>query len=339
LQKDPKSFSAVKLPNYWSIPDIIQHKKCQDMVACDQDECGALQDMMDRTFRRVLTRDRVYEYQANMTEEMPFRLELVHAFRSENLPLLQRFQKRKARYKASGSPAAAKTQEGAEAVNCRLEDGEALLFHGTNPSSAVSILKTGFRLENAGKSTGTMFGYGVYLAECSSKSDEYAKDDGGGTFPGLRAILVSRCLVGKPYVVHTAGDYIAAAKSDGCDCLVGDRESKVNTYREFIFFDESQVVPEYAVIYKRQYEETQVPAKMRRKATGTTGRNWQVKLDKGWTNIPPEVSRQLTTAMKDGQTSVEIEIGNFVYVFDMLAKTQLNKSTGTSRDIRPPYVS
>merc|ERR1712157_146287 len=97
-----------------------------------QDECGALQDMMDRTFRRVLTRDRVYEHQANMTEEMPFRLELVHAFRSENLPLLQRFQKRKARYKASGSPAAVKTHEGAQVLNARLGQGEVLLFHGTN---------------------------------------------------------------------------------------------------------------------------------------------------------------------------------------------------------------
>jgi len=329
----------VKLPNYWNIPDIVQYNKCQEMVPCDQDECAAMQDMMDRTFRRILTRDRVFEYQANTSEEMPFRLELVHAFRSENLPLLQRFQKRKARYKASGNLVKAKTLEGAEAVNNRLEAGESLLFHGTNPSSAISILKTGFELKNAGKATGTMFGYGIYLAECSSKSDEYARDDGGGTFPGLRALLVCRCLVGNPYVVHAAGDCIAEAKSGGCDCVLGDRESKVNTYREFVFFDESQVVPEYVVIYKRQYTETQVPASMRRKMTGTTGRNWQVKLDKGWTNIPPDVSRQLIEAVNNGQTSLEIEIGNFVYLFDTAAKTQLNKSTGTTRQLRPPFIS
>merc|ERR1719189_3240180 len=153
---------------------------------------------MDKTFRRVLTRDRVHEYQESLDEEMPFRLEVVEAFRSENLPLLRRFQERKAGYKASESSEKAKTHEGAEALNSRLEDGEALLFHGTNPSSSMSILKTGFVLSHAGKSTGTMFGYGVYLAECSSKSDEYAHDDNGGTFPSLRALLVCRTLVGNP---------------------------------------------------------------------------------------------------------------------------------------------
>jgi len=45
----------------------------------------------------------------------------------------------------------------------------------------MSILKTGSQLKHIGKSTGTMFGYGVYMAECASKSDEYARDDGGGT--------------------------------------------------------------------------------------------------------------------------------------------------------------
>jgi len=43
-------------------------------------------------------------------------------------------------------------------------------------------------------------------------------------------------------------------KSDGYDCVIGDREKKVGTFREFIFFDESQVVPEYVVIYKRQFD-------------------------------------------------------------------------------------
>jgi len=337
LKKDPHGFSGVTVPRYWNIPDVAQRKKCQAMVPCEQEETEALQDIMDRTFRRVLTRDRVYEYQANTTEEMPYRLELVHAFRSENLPLIQRFQERRARYKG-GTPAMAKTREGGEAINSRLEEGEALLFHGTNPSSAISILQTGFGLKNAGKSTGTMFGYGVYLAECCSKSDEYATDDGGGTFPGLRALLVCRCLVGNPYIVHDAGDYIAQAKADGCDCVLGDRETKVNTYREYVFFDESQVVPEYTVLYKRQYEENKVPKALRRKSTGTTGRNWQVKLEKGWANIPPEVNRQLLIALKDGQTKVEVEIGSFMYVFDLAAKTQLNKSTGTSRQLRPPMI-
>merc|ERR1719352_449781 len=180
---------------------------------------------------------------------------------------------RRASYRG-GTPVRAKTLEAGAVLNQRLLDGEALLAHGTNPSSAMAILKTGFSLSAAGKSTGTMFGYGIYLAECASKSDEYARDDNGGTYPGLMAMLMCRSLVGDGHVVHEAGDYIQEAKSQGKDCLVGDRETKVGTYREFIFWDEKQVYPEYAVIYKRQYNPDKVPDHMRSQVKGSTGRNW-----------------------------------------------------------------
>jgi len=128
-------------------------------------------------------------------------------------------------------------------------------------------------------------------------------------------------------------------KSDGYDCVIGDREKKVGTFREFIFFDVSQVVPEYVVIYKRQFDELKVPAQMRRKALGTTGRNWLVKLDKCWTNAALEANQKLIAAMKDGQTTVELEIGNYEYLFDLAALTQLNKSTGKSRPLHAPMVT
>ena len=32
--------------------------------------------------------------------------------------------------------------------------------------------------------------------------------------------------------------------------LLGDRETRKRTYREFIVYDEKQVYPEYAIIYK-----------------------------------------------------------------------------------------
>ena len=52
----------------------------------------------------------------------------------------------------------------AKDIKRRLAEGEALLFHGMNPSSSVNILTGGFALGNAGSSTGTMLGHGVYLA-------------------------------------------------------------------------------------------------------------------------------------------------------------------------------
>lgn len=202
----------------------------------------------------------------------------------------------------------------------------------------MAILKSGFRLNNAGKSTGTMFGYGIYLAECASKSDEYARDDGGGTYPQLMALLVCRSLVGNPYIVHQAGDYIDQAKAGGCDCICGDRETKVNTYKEFVFFDERSVMPEYTVIYRREYDQKKVPDFLRSATRGTTGRSWQVKLDQGFKNLPLDVNQRLVIEEKQGNFVVDLQIGDYDYTFDLQAKTQLNKQTGTTRQLRAPMI-
>lgn len=337
----PRMWSSAKFPGYWKIPEVVNRKTAQQVISCDQEEIQGLQDMFDATFRRVLTRDRQYEYQPNTNEEMPYRLEVVHAFRSENAPLWHRFQQRKAAFsdaKLSVKALPVKTRGNGDAIDKRLKEHEAYCFHGTNPSSSMSILKSGFSLDQAGKSTGTMFGYGIYLAECSSKSDEYATDDGGGTYPGLRALLVCRCLIGKPMVVTDPGDHTPAAKNGKFDCVVGDRESKVGTYREFVFHDASQMYPEFTVIYRRQYDQEKAPKSMRRAASGTTGRSWQVRLEKSWSNLSPDVNAKLLECMKKRQKSIEVDISDVTYVFDLEAKQQINKATGTTRPLRPPYI-
>jgi len=335
----PSIWSDLQFPQYWKIPEVVNHQKAQQVIACDQEEIQGLQDLFDATFRRVLTRDRVYEPEVTTSEEMPYRLEVVHAFRSENAPLWQRLQQNKARSNLSHVERfKVKTHGSAGVLDTRLNQHEAYLYHGTNPSSSMSILKSGFSLEQAGKSTGTMFGYGVYLAECCSKSDEYAKDDGGGSFVGLRSMLVCRCHVGNPLVVTDPGDHVPVGKKQGYNSVVGDRESKVGTYREFVFFDESQIFPEYTVIYRRQYNKERVPNKLRRKSSGTTGRQWQVRLDKNWVNLPLDVNAKLLEAMKKHKNSVDVEVDKTMYTFDLEKKQQINKSTSTSRQIRPPMV-
>merc|ERR1712048_588277 len=310
-------------------------KRAQFTASCEPSEIKALQDVFDHTFKRVLTRDRVYEYQLGVSEEMPYRLEVVHAFRSEHAELYRRFNERRVAYKG-GEIARAKSRDAGALVNERITDGEALLFHGTNPSSAMGILKSGFVLNHAGKATGTMFGYGIYLAECVSKSDEYARDDNGGTYPGLMAMLVCRALVGRPHIVHDAGDHIVAAKASGCDCVLGDRETKVGTYREFVFWDERQVLPENTVIYRRQYEETSVPKLMRQSTRGTTGKNWQVQVTKGWANMPPDVTHELNNAQAAGTLRIMRQINDTNYEFDLACMQQKNLTTGAVRKIRPP---
>lgn len=328
-------FMGIELPSYWTSPEVRSLKKAVKIQSCNQDEITDIQEIFDATFKRVLTRDRIYEYQLGVEEEMPYRLEVVHAFRSENAELFRGLVQRRASY-AGGGSCEVKTQGAGKMLNARLLDGEALLAHGTSPSSAMGILKNGFRLDNAGKSTGLMFGYGLYLAECVSKSDEYAQDDAGGSFPGLRAMLLCRCLVGNPYVVHDAGEHVSQAQAAGYDCVLGDRESKVGTYREFVFFDESQVLPEYAVIYRRQYNRHQVPKLMRQNTFGTTGKNWQVKLDKGWVNIPPHVTYELNSAESRGEYELVQQLGGESYRFNLSNRQQTNVRTGTSRQIRPP---
>merc|ERR1719424_426256 len=80
-------------------------------------------------------------------------------------------------------PLAPKTTEscsGLEQHCLKLASNEAFLLHGSNPTAAMSILGTSFSLELAGKSSGTMFGPGIYMAESSTKADEYACDDTDG---------------------------------------------------------------------------------------------------------------------------------------------------------------
>merc|ERR1712048_193811 len=150
------------------------------------------------------------------------------------------------------------------------------------------------------------------------------------------AMLVCRAFVGRPHIVHDAGDHVSEAKASGCDCILGDREKKVGTYREFIFWDERQVVPEYTVIYGRQYNETRVPKLMRQSTRGTTGKNWQVHVTKGWANMPPDVTHELCKAHSAGIPTIQRRINDIDYEFDLVAQQQKNMSTGAVRKIRPP---
>jgi len=104
-----------------------------------------------------------------------------------------------------------------------------------------------------------MFGHGVYLAEHSSKSDEYAKDDPKGlTGAGVYCLILCRVALGN-FVTMTEGgsdvhDMVKASMRSGkYESVLGDRSAAVGTYREFVVYQEAQVYPEYAVLYRREY--------------------------------------------------------------------------------------
>jgi len=341
---DRSALAKTSLPEYWKIPAVISRQEIYNVSRCSRDEIYDLQHILDLTFKRILTRDRAPDDDAPDTEEMPYRLEVVNAFRSENAWLHHRYMQRQGRGTkgAIDKPFPVKTWSPAPMLASRLRRGDAYLLHGTNPSSAMSILQTGFLLDHAGSSRGTMFGNGIYAAECSSKSDEYGRDDGGNTYPELRAMLVCRCFIGHPLVVDASGDHTTKAKELGYDCVCGDRESKVHTYREFIFSDEAQLYPEFTVIYRRQYDPVRVPFEwMQRATTGTTGRFWQMKPGEksSWRNVPPEVNKMLIQAKKDEQVQVNIVLRGNAYVFNVGEKTGHNTKTGNTVPLRAPMQS
>lgn len=130
---------------------------------------------------------------------------------------------------------------------------EVYLWHGSSPTGVMGIKDTGFRKALAGTGAGSMFGAGIYLAECSSKSDEYATEDAVGAHAGCAALLLCRVLLGECLVLETPDAKRAAhALGKGTHhSVLGDRQKHSGTYREFVTFDQDRVYPEYIVIYKR----------------------------------------------------------------------------------------
>merc|ERR1712232_1202219 len=127
----------------------------------------------------------------------------------------------------------------------------AWLFHGTNEVAAIAITHGDFLVDKAGSNAGTMFGNGVYLAECCSKSDEYTKE----STQGLRVLLVCRAVLGKVFYCDEASPdpdaLVAHCSGEGWHSVLGDREKVSGTYREFMVYDGDQVYPEFVVWYSR----------------------------------------------------------------------------------------
>lgn len=129
---------------------------------------------------------------------------------------------------------------------------EVFLFHGTSAFAAKKITTENLRMNLAGSNAGTLYGRGVYLAENSTKSDEYCRQGPDGE----RHLLVCRTVLGRVY-------YSDAVVTDPRSCedacikgkfhsVLGDRKKCRGTFREFIVFDKEQVYPNYIITYKRK---------------------------------------------------------------------------------------
>lgn len=133
---------------------------------------------------------------------------------------------------------------------------EVYLFHGTRVRYALSIAQDDFNIDLAGSSRGTMYGPGAYLAESSTKADEYAKDDGGGYYQGVFAMLICRVCMGKLYYTRKKNEEAVGKIRDGShDSTCGDRSHPpIDTFRELVVYDADQLYPEYIVLYQRAHQ-------------------------------------------------------------------------------------
>merc|ERR1712187_880464 len=134
---------------------------------------------------------------------------------------------------------------------------EVYLFHGTTPSGSLGIIDGGFDTSKA--NTAACYGPGLYFAECSSKSDEYATVEADGVHKGHCAMLLCRVLLGRALSWEKEfSPELAAEWSSGCyDSILGDRMRLRGTYREFVLPPECcrAAYPEYLIIYRRHHED------------------------------------------------------------------------------------
>merc|ERR1712061_245913 len=128
---------------------------------------------------------------------------------------------------------------------------EVYLFHGTSSQGALGIADAGFDISKT--SSGCLYGRGIYLAECSSKSDEYTEEDTEGLQAGCCAMFLCRALLGNALVWDKyVSEDLVKEWARGCyHSIIGDREKLRGTYREFVIpkVFSNGVYPEYIIIY------------------------------------------------------------------------------------------
>mmetsp|Transcript_131447 Transcript_131447/g.281066 ORF Transcript_131447/g.281066 Transcript_131447/m.281066 type:complete len:541 (+) Transcript_131447:102-1724(+) len=253
--------SALDYPSYWKHAD--RRDGFLELVNTSS-AFRHVQMLLASTFMFIRTRDR--------RTRLPIALEALKIWRVENALVWHRYATHRAFLQELATTASAgdfspceplpKTSELLPSeLTAELDAGvnEVYLFHGTSPQGALGIKDVGFDIS---KATGTAcYGPGVYLTECSSKSDEYAQEDTDGLHAGHSAVLLCRVLLGRVLNWHTeaSADLSQTWSSGRHDSILGDRVRLRGTYREFVLPPEScqGAYPEYIIIYRRRYEDSE----------------------------------------------------------------------------------
>ncbi len=246
----PVKVSSLPLPRFWSERSRQPGAEAHTLVACTADEITDLESLVNGTFKYTVTRDR------SLLDPLPVRLQILEAHRAETPGLWERYELHR---RSVAARLAKRTPTAGQVIPCTANFAPLLssrvcssgnvarahlLFHGSNKSSGLSIMKAGFTAELIGTNkpstkSSPMFGPGIYLAENASKADEYAHD--GPEINGIYAFVISRAVLGDMFVAQEPGDYSDKVLHDEYDSVLGDRVSAVGTYKEFVFYEKQAI--------------------------------------------------------------------------------------------------
>eukprot|EP00960_Hanusia_phi_P076744 768604-Hanusia_phi.AAC.1 len=149
---------------------------------------------------------------------------------------------------------------GREWMKSRLQQdetsNEVFLFHGTKPDLVRTIMEAGFDQRVSDPSC--LFGVGIYLAENSSKGDEYCTPNA----EGFCYMFLARTVLGTPYeTLVPMKDIMRPPCLPGgerrlYDSVIGvttatHRKAFLQTHRIFAVYDRNQVYPELLIKYRR----------------------------------------------------------------------------------------
>ncbi|XP_041357403.1 protein mono-ADP-ribosyltransferase PARP14-like [Gigantopelta aegis] len=141
------------------------------------------------------------------------------------------------------------------------EINEHYVFHGTRADRINAICEKGLD-SRVGNADG-MFGPGVYAAESSTKSDQYADDKSARKPNGTNlCMILLRMAMGEPFVTNNKNSpkfCRPPCKHAGCvqkGCPHGDTYDSVLgdgswNFREFVVYDSNVTYPEYIITYQR----------------------------------------------------------------------------------------
>ncbi|XP_053400000.1 uncharacterized protein LOC123557665 isoform X2 [Mercenaria mercenaria] len=138
------------------------------------------------------------------------------------------------------------------------EINEGYYFHGTKTDRVQGLLKQG--LDPRMAQGGVVLGAAVYMAESSTKADQYTDDRDSRQKTGLQMFLVKASL-GKICLMKEVQKLVRppccetnCQKADKCDhdnrydSIVAEEKY---IFREFVVYDSHQVYPEYVITYNR----------------------------------------------------------------------------------------